>query len=68
MLPCCWVQGGMNCVRQRGCGGLPAGQGERGELQEAEARVSVADGEGGGYRQAAGDYRVQGCCRGCDEV
>ena len=50
----------MNCVRQRGCGGLPAGQGERGELQEAEARVSVADGEGGGYRQAAGDYRVQG--------
>lgn len=32
----------------------------RGELQEAEARVSAADGEGGGYRQAAGDYRVQG--------
>lgn len=35
--------------------------------QEAEARVSAADGEGGGYRQAAGDYRVQGvkgCCRG----
>ena len=41
--------------------------GEREQCCGGEERGGAADGEGGGYRQAAGDYRVQGvkgCCRG----